>query len=113
MIHINYITAKGMPAAQAAAGQHAPMWMAVWVSLGNTVGSLSGELRRELQRMAFGFAAVCSEMFGASKSISFTHASVSNGSNPNGTYATTGAMAYANPPHRDDNSPGKARRKLR
>jgi hypothetical protein len=97
MINLIHITAKGMPAAQAAAGRHAPVsigsivGMAMPMAWGNLLGAAFGKqtLRRCLQ----------SAMFGASKPESFAYAVVGNGS--------TG-LGATNPPVYD-NSPGIAR----
>jgi hypothetical protein len=104
MINLIYITAKGMPAmrnTQAAAGRHAPMLIGSIVGTamprawGNLLGAAFGKqtLRRCLQ----------SAIFGVSKPASFAYAAVGNGSN---------GFGATNPPF-DDNSPGKARLKLR
>ncbi|MGL4229879.1 MAG: hypothetical protein ACRDAM_18460 [Casimicrobium sp.] len=96
MINLIHITAKGMPAL-AAAGQHAPMMIGAisggWVRglLGNAFGGQS--LRRCLQSAMLGFA----------KPESFVYAVAANGSN---------GFGATNPPFYD-NSPGKARLKLR
>lgn len=95
MINLIHITAKGMPAAQAAAGQYAPM----------LIGAVMARIA------AFGKETLCrylqSAMFGISEPASFAYAAVGNGSgnSSNGFGAT-------NPPF-DDNSPGIARLKLR
>jgi hypothetical protein len=99
MINLNHITAKGMPAmrnAQAAAGQRAPMLIRF---------SALGSLRRSLQLATWNisaFASVTAGMLGLSKTVSFGYA------------VGTGPVCFgnANPPFRD-NSPGKARLKLR
>jgi hypothetical protein len=97
MIYTNHITAKGMPAL-ATAGLHAPMLMSVGFGIGG--------LRRALERSKALFGD-CARMFGFSKTTSLGYA-VSKASN-----CTTAGFAYVNPPHRYDNSPGKARLKLR
>jgi hypothetical protein len=96
MINLNHITAKGMPAAQAAAGLRAPMPIQFVVL---------GGLRRALQLAAWNisaFASFSAGMLGLSKTVSFGYA------------VGTGPLCFgnANPPFRD-NSPGKARLKLR
>jgi hypothetical protein len=100
MIYTNHIIAKGMPAAQAAAGQRAPML----ISVGMLFGMLRS-LRRALEcaRNATGDSA---RMFGFANTASL----VSTVSKTNGHRAGFG---YLNPPHRYDNSSGKARLKLR
>jgi hypothetical protein len=89
MIHLIHITAKGMPAAQAAAGQRAPMLIGAVMAWAAAFGKEA--LRRCLQ----------SAMFGISKPASFAYAAVGSGNYSNGFGAT-------NPPF-DDNSPGIAR----
>ncbi len=84
MINLIHITAKGMPAVQAAAGHLAPVLNDVIV--GGTFGKQS--LLRCMQFAMFGFA----------KPESFAYAAVGNVSGSNGFGAT-------NPPF-DDNSPG-------
>jgi hypothetical protein len=91
MINFNHITAKGMPAAQAAAGQHAPMLIGAIMAWFAAFGKEA--LRRCLQ----------SAMFGISKPASFAYAAVGNGS---GNYSN--GFGATNPPF-DDNSPGIAR----
>jgi hypothetical protein len=87
MINLIHINAKGMPAAQAAAGQHAPMLIGAVMARVEAFGKET--LRRCLQ----------SAMFGISKPASFAYAAVGNGSN---------GFGATNPPF-DDNSSGKAR----
>jgi hypothetical protein len=96
MINLNHITAKGMPAAQAAAGQRAPMPIQF---------SALGSLRRSLQLATWNisaFASVTAGMLGLSKTVSFGYA------------VGTGPVCFdkTNPPFRD-NSSGKMRLKLR
>jgi hypothetical protein len=102
MINLIHITAKGMPAAQAAAGQHAPMSVsAVTVrACRNVLGAAFGKeaLRRCLQSARLGF----------SKPETFAYAAVGVDF---GNYGSNGFGA-TNPPF-DDNSPGKTRLKLR
>jgi hypothetical protein len=100
MINLNHITAKGMPAVQAAAGQHAPMLISVGILFG-----MLRALRRALEcsQSAVGDSV---HMFGFTNTASL----VSAVSKTNGNKAGFG---YLNPPHRYDNSLGKARLKLR
>jgi hypothetical protein len=98
MTHFNHITAKGMPSM---AGQRAPMLMSVGIGFG---GRLS--LRRALE-CSKAFIGDSARMFGFSNIASLGYA-VDKASN-----CTTAGFAYVNPRHRYDNSPGKARIKLR
>jgi hypothetical protein len=93
MINLNHITAKGMPAAQAAAGQRAPMLIGAVMARVAAFGKEA--LRRCLQ----------SAMFGISKPASLAYTAVGTGNGSNGFGATS-------PPF-DDNSPGISRLKLR
>ncbi len=93
MINLIHIIARGMPAAQAAAGQHASML------IGAVCGAIGKPVLRRLQ----------SAMLGLAKPESFAYAMVGFGNY--GNYSSNGFGA-TNPPF-DDNSPGKARLKLR
>jgi hypothetical protein len=102
MTHFNHITAKGMPSM---AGQRAPMLMSVGVA---------AALRRALERAAFalqGFASESAAMLGLSKSATLGYAI----GKPNCSVINRNVtgFGYATPRHRYDNSPGKARIKLR
>jgi hypothetical protein len=87
MINQIHITAKGMPAAHAAAGQRAPMLI--------SVGMLQAFVRSAVRML--GLSNVNSLDFAVCKSSNYNVA----------------GFGYTNPPHRDDNSPGKARLKPR